>query len=211
MRFRVIDGERRCTSSPILPRSSCVHVHWKATRVVAAIACAATVTVAAAHAQQAPAQRSYAELLRAGSGIAVTAAVAQAVRAPEAWPRTATGAGLRLADQSGFVAVRSLAHLGISRALPWNASTAPCPSGNGARTRCAITQTFVVHTADGAARPDVARIGSLAIASFGALLWRPERATRGEASALVLTRLGSGLVFAALRRGVRGRSSTVPE
>lgn len=188
-----------------------MHIPSKTTRVVAALVSAAAVSVAAGHAQQAPAQRPYSNLLRASSGIAAASVVAQAMRAPAEWPRTAKGAGLRLADQSGFVAVRSLAHLTISRALPWTASTARCPSGIGARTRCAITQTFVVHTADGAARPDVARIGSLTIASFGALLWRPERTTRGEASAFVLTRIGSGLVFAALRRGVSGRRIAVPE
>ena len=179
-------------------------------RVVASLVSAATVSVAAAHAQQAPAQQQHSRLLRASTGIVVAAAVAQAIRTPSAWPRTAEGAALRLADQSGFVAMRSLAHLGISRAVPWTGSAAPCPPGFGARTRCAIARTLVVHTTEGAPRPDVARLGSLTIASFGSLLWRPEREKRGDASVFVLSRVGSGLVFAALRRGLGGRRTAVP-
>ncbi len=150
-------------------------------------------------------------VLRTSAGIALAAAVAQVSNSPAAWPRTAEGAARRLADQAGFVTLRAVSHRGLSRAIQWTSSTAPCPTGLAGRSWCAVTQTLVAHDRDGAPRPDVARVGSLAIASFASLLWRPERASRGDASVFVLSRVGSGLLFAALRRGLGGRGQTVPE
>jgi len=183
-------------------------------RITAAFVTAACVHVAAARAQ-APADTAVAGAgsvaLRMSAGIVFAAVVAQASNAPAAWPRTAGGAARRLADQSGFIAIRSMAHHQLRRAIPWTASVSPCPTGLTARTWCAVTQTLVAHDRDGASRPDVARVGSLAMASFGSLLWRPERASRGDASVFVLSRVGSGLLVAALRRGLGARGKAVPD
>lgn len=143
-----------------------------------------------------------ADALRVGAGVVLAAAVAQVTNAPSAWSRTAGGAARRLADQSGFVALRSVSHSTLRRVVPWTASDTPCPAQVAMRAWCAVSQTLVVQNRAGALRPDVARIGSLAIASAGSVLWRPERASRGSATAFVLTRVGSGLLFAALRRGL---------
>ena len=181
-------------------------------RVAAAVMSATCVHVAAAQVRPSADTAVAAagpSLLRMSAGVVLGVTVAQVINAPEAWPRTAGGAARRLADQSGFVALRVASHRGLTRAVPWTASREPCPVGIAARTWCAVTHTLVVHDRHGAPRPDVARIGSLAIASFGSLLWRPERAARGDASLFVLSRVGSGLLIAAIRRGVgaRGRAA----
>jgi len=62
-----------------------------------------------------------------------------------------------------------------------------------------------VYNQSGEGRPDVARIGGLTIASLGALMWRPEGASPREASTFVVTRVGSGLVVAAIRRGLSSK------
>lgn len=149
-------------------------------------------------------------LVRATAGVVIGASVAHLSNAPTVWTRSADGAARRLADQSGFVAIRSLSHAVIRGALSWEPTAEPCPSGVLARSRCAITQTLVVHNAAGDARPDVARIGSLAIASLGSLLWRPERSTSHAAGTYMLSRVGSGLAFAALRRGLASRRKPTP-
>jgi len=109
------------------------------------------------------------------------------------------------------VAIRSIADHQLRRAVPWTAKVSPCPAGFAARTWCAATQTFVAYDRDGAPRPDVARVGSIAIASFGSLLWRPERASRGDAGLFVLSRLGSGLLVAVVRRGLGARRTPAPD
>ena len=149
-------------------------------------------------------------ILRVGAGVVLAATVAQVSNAPDAWPRTATGFARRLADQSGFVTIRALAHQQLSRVVPWTASVEPCPTRIAARTWCAVTQTLVVHDRDGAPRPDVARVGGLAIASVVSLLWRPERASRGDASAFVVSRVASGLLVSAVRRGLVAQDKAVP-
>ncbi len=150
-------------------------------------------------------------VLRVATGIVIASSVAQALNAPVEWERSAQGAAFRLGDQTGFLAIRSVAHLGLSRALPWKPAIAACPSGIIARSRCGVTQTLVVYNADGAARPDIARIGSLAIASLGSVLWRPERARRDDARVFVLSRVGSGLAFAAVRRAIGSRRKAVAD
>lgn len=169
--------------------------------VITTLATTTLLSATAAQGQHADVRRA----LRVGTGIAVGAALAHALDAPTAWPRTVEGAAMRLADQTGFVALRTLTALGINRAVPWTASREPCPSGFLARARCGLTETLVARTRNGAVRPDVARLGSLALASAGALLWRPERATRRDAGVFVVSRVGSGLLFAALRRSVAGK------
>jgi hypothetical protein len=141
-------------------------------------------------------------LLRVMSGIGVAAAVAQISHAPEQWPQTPAGLFQRLADRSGAVALQTLAHHGISQRLAWQPSHTTCPTGVLARAQCAIAATLVVRTAHGAPRPDLARIAGLALGSAGSLLWRPERRSRDDAALFVLTRVGSGLAFAALRNAV---------
>lgn len=144
-------------------------------------------------------------ILRVSAGVVLAATVAQVSNSPDAWPRTTEGFARRLADQSGFVAIRALSHQQLSRVIPWTASVEPCPTRIAARAWCAVTQTLVVHDRDGAPRPDVARVGSVAIASLGSLLWRPERASRGDAGVFVVSRVTSGLLVAALRRGLTTR------
>ena len=145
-------------------------------------------------------------LLRVVSGIGVAAAVAQASNAPEQWPQTAAGLFQRLADQSGAVAIQALTSRAVSQLLPWEPSHTACPPGVLTRTRCALSRTLVVRNTQGAPRPDIARLAGLTLGSAGALLWRPERHSGGDAALFVLTRVGSGLAFATLRHAVaRGR------
>jgi hypothetical protein len=150
----------------------------------------------------------HAPALRVTAGVLLGAAVAHAANAPDVWERTARGAAYRVGDQAGYLAARSAVHFGISRAISWRGSNAACAGAIVARARCGIAQTLVVQTEDGAPRPDIARLGGLIAASFTSLVWRPERARRSDASAFVLTRVGSGLAVAALRRAVSGRRAT---
>ncbi len=183
-------------------------------RVIAAVISATCVHVAAGQAQ-APddtvVRGGVPRIVRVGAGVVIAASVAQIANSPEAWSRTAEGFARRLADQSGFVAIRSLSYHQLSRAVPWTASVEPCPTSIAARTWCAVSQTLVVHDRDGAPRPDVARVGSLAIASLGSLLWRPERASRRDASVFVVSRVASGLLVAAVRRGLGARGKPGPD
>jgi hypothetical protein len=109
-------------------------------------------------------------------------------------------------------AIRSLAYRGLTQTLAWHADTAPCPVGIVAVARCAVTQTVIARTTSGAARPDLARIGSLALAAGGSLLWRPDRLPARDAGVQVLARVGSGLAFAVVRRGIAAsrRAPVVP-
>jgi hypothetical protein len=141
-------------------------------------------------------------LLRVASGIGVAAVVAQASNAPEQWPQTGAGLLQRLADQSGTVAIQALTYRAISQRLTWQPSHAPCPTGVLARPQCALARALIVRNSQGAPRPDLARITSLALGSAGSLLWRPERHSRETAALFVVTRVGSGLAFAALRHAV---------
>ncbi len=139
-------------------------------------------------------------------GIGLAAAVAQVSHAPEQWPQTPAGLFQRLADRAGAVALQALTHHGISQRLAWQPSQTSCPTGVLARAQCAIATTLIVRNTHGAPRPDLARIAGLAVGSAGSLLWRPERRSRDDAALFVLTRVGSGLAFAALRQAVaRGR------
>ncbi len=150
-------------------------------------------------------------IVRMSAGVVFGAAVLQVTNTPDEWPRTVGGAARRLGDQVGFVAIRSITYDQLRRAIPWTASETPCPHKLATRTWCAVTQTFVAYDRDGAPRPDVARVGSIAMASVGSLLWRPERAVRGTASVFVASRVGSGLLIAVLRRGLAARRNAVPD
>lgn len=143
------------------------------------------------------------------SRIGVAAAVAQAGHAPEQWPQTTVGLVQRLADQSGAVVIQALTEHTISQRLAWQPSRVSCPTGVLARAQCAVSRTLVVHNTRGAPRPDVARIAGLALGSAGSLLWRPERRSGGDAARFVLTRVGSGLAFTALRHAVARRRPSV--
>lgn len=146
-------------------------------------------------------------LLRVASGIGIAAAVAQVSTAPEQWPQTGAGLLQRLADQSGAVAIQALTYHAISQRIAWQPSHAPCPAGVLARPQCALARALIVRNPQGAPRPDLARITSLALGSAGSLLWRPERRSPETAALFVLTRVGSGLAFAAVRHAVaRGRT-----
>jgi hypothetical protein len=136
------------------------------------------------------------------AGIVIAAAVAQAADAPEPWPQTPEGLAFRLADQSGAMAIRTLSYHAISQRLAWRSNPASCPTGVLARAQCAMARTLIVRNTHGAPRPDLARIASLALGSAGSLLWRPERHSRDQAALFVLTRVGTGLAFTALRHAV---------
>jgi len=182
-------------------------------RVAAVFVSATCVHIAAAQAQptaDTPIPGQGPAVVRMTASIVFATVVLQVSHSPDAWPRTAGGAARRLADQTGFVAIRSIADYQLRRAVPWTASVSPCPTRLAARTWCAVTQTLVAYNRDGAPRPDVARVGSVAVASFGSLLWRPERASRGDASVFMLSRVGSGLLVAVLRRGLGARGKAVP-
>ncbi len=143
--------------------------------------------------------------LRVLSGIGAAAAVAQAIDSPEQWPRTTVGLLQRLADRSGAVAIQALTYHAVSQRLGWVPDQVSCPTGALARAQCAIASTLVVRNAHGAPRPDVARLAGLTLGSAASLLWRPERRSGGDAALFVLTRVGSGLAFTALRHAVARR------
>jgi hypothetical protein len=149
-------------------------------------------------------------LLRVASGIGIAAAVAQVSNAPEQWPQTGAGLLQRLADQSGAVAIQALTYHAISQRLAWQPSHSPCPPGVLARPQCALAKALIVRNPQGAPRPDLARITSLALGSAGSLLWRPERHSRDGAALFVLTRVGTGLAFAALRHAVARERPPAP-
>ena len=76
-------------------------------------------------------------VLRVATGIVIASSIAQALNAPVEWERSAQGAAFRLGDQAGFLAIRSVAHLGLSRALPWNnrrGAAGQCPRNTRERT-----------------------------------------------------------------------------
>jgi len=180
----------------------------------AAFVSAACLSVGAASAQL-PLDTAVVEqrpsIVRMSAGVVFGAAVLQVTNTPDEWPQSAGGAARRLGDQVGFVAIRSIAHDQLRRAIPWAASVSRCPHKLATRTWCAVTRTFVAYNRDGAPRPDIARVGSIAMASVGSLLWRPERASRGTASVFVASRVGSGLLVAVLRRGLAARRNVVPD
>jgi len=188
--------------------------HSTISSVAAVFVSAACLPVGAASAQL-PLDTTFVEqrpsLARMGAGVVFGTALLQVTKSPDEWPRTAGGAARRLGDQVGFVAIRSIAHDQLRRAIPWTASVSRCPHKLATRTWCAVTKTFVAYNRDGAPRPDIARVGSIAMASVGSLLWRPERASRGTASVFVASRVGSGLLVAVLRRGLAARRNVVPD
>lgn len=150
-------------------------------------------------------------LLRVVSRIGVAVALAHASNTPEQWPQTPVGLFQRIGDQSGAVAIQTLTYHAVSQRLAWQPSNAVCPTGVLARTQCAIARTLVVRNTRGAPRPDVARLASMTLGSAGALLWRPERRSSGDAAQFILTRVGSGLAFATLRHAVARGRPTVPQ
>jgi hypothetical protein len=195
-----------------LQRSSHVHRHVSIARfalVAPAVLALATSPIGAQTASPNAGQPS--ALWRAGVGVALATAIAQASDTPNAWPQTLEGASWRLGDQAGFTIVRAASQTALDGAFGLTRATSPCPSAAWARTRCAVSQTFLARTRDGAARPDVARIGGLALAATGSLLWRPERATRAGAGTFVLSRVGSGLLVAAVRHGLNTRKTSSPD
>jgi len=182
--------------------------------LAAAFVSAACLPVGAASAQlplDTAVVKQHSSIARMVAGVVFGAALLQVTNSPDEWPRTAGGAGRRLGDQAGFVAIRSITHDQLRRAIPWTASVAPCPHTLLTRTWCAVTKTFVAYNREGAPRPDLARVGGIAMASVGSLLWRPERAARGTASVFVASRVGSGLLVAVLRRALEARRTVVPE
>jgi hypothetical protein len=175
----------------------------KPARHATAVLAVAMITVVA-HAQPTAAPRQ-SQVLRVSGGIVLAASIGQVLQLPQDWAQTTGGFASRVADQSGMFAIRTLAHRGLRRVVPWHADTAPCPKGRIAVARCALTQTLVVRAASGAPRPDLARLGSLALASSAPLLWRPDRLSSREAAVAVLTRVGGGLVVGAARRAFEAR------
>jgi hypothetical protein len=142
------------------------------------------------------AARSHATDLAATGGlILLGAAGAQALRTPEAWPRTAAGFGRRVADQTGFYVVQTGAQRALAAGVGWRADDTPCPRrAVVALASCAVARTFTALDRSGIRRVHLPFVGSVGAATAASVLWRPERREPAEARAFVATRLG--VVFA---------------
>jgi hypothetical protein len=125
-----------------------------------------------------------------GGLILLGAAGAQAIRTPDAWPRTAGGFGKRVADQTGFYLLQTGTQRALAAGLGWQADGAPCPrDGALALAGCAVARTFTAVDRDGARRPAVPFVASVVAATAASVAWRPERRSGATARTFVATRL----------------------
>jgi hypothetical protein len=130
-----------------------------------------------------------------GGLILLGAAGAQAIRTPDAWPRTGAGFGRRVADQTGFYILQTGTQGALAAGLGWRADEAPCPRrGTLALAGCAVARTFTAVDRGGARRPALPFVAGVGVATAASVAWRPERRSADKARAFVATRLA--VVFA---------------
>lgn len=127
--------------------------------------------------------------------IVLGAAGAQAIRTPDAWPRTPGGFGRRVADQTGFYLLQTGAQRALGAGLGWHDDERPCPRRAVVPLAgCAVARTFTAVDRGGRRRAHVPFVASVAAATAASVLWRPERRSADKTRAFVGTRLG--VVFA---------------
>jgi hypothetical protein len=126
-----------------------------------------------------------------GGLILLGAAGAQAIRTPDAWPRTAAGFGRRAADQTGFYLIQTGTQRALARGLGWRDDPAPCPRRAVARlVACAAVRSVTAVDRGGARRAHAPFLASVAAATAASVAWRPERRSADKTRAFVATRLG---------------------
>ncbi len=126
-------------------------------------------------------------LLTAGM-IVAGAAGTQTVKTPDAWERTWSGFGARVADQTGFYLVQTGTLRSLRNALDYRPDAVLCP--RAALVRCAFAATFTAFDRRGQRRFNVPLMGSVVAGTAASLAWRPERHENGESWAFVGTRMG---------------------
>ena len=160
---------------------------------------------AGAHAQvgdPAPSQKATpgAAAGRAAAAILLGAGIGQAFGSPSRWHQNFDGLGRRVADQTGFVVIRSATARALTASTGWHPNPEPCVT---ARIRCALSRTLLLQAHNGARRPNLPLIGSLMAGSAASVLWRPERSRRSDALTYSLARVGGGIAAAVARRALR--------
>lgn len=128
------------------------------------------------------------KVLLTASLIAAGASGAQAIKTPEAWPRTWGGYGQRVADQTGFYVVQTTTFRALTAGLDFRQDAVLCPKD--ALMRCAFTATFTAFDRRGARRVNVPLITSILAGTGASVAWRPERRDSAKTWAFVGTRLG---------------------
>lgn len=137
---------------------------------------------------------------RAAAAILLGAGIGQAFGSPSEWHQNFDGFGRRVADQTGFVLIRSAAARALAAQTGWHPNSEPCVT---ARIRCALNRTLLLQARDGARRPNLPLIGGLMAGSAASVLWRPERSRRSDALTYSLARVGGGIAAAVARRALR--------
>jgi hypothetical protein len=127
-----------------------------------------------------------------GALILAGATGAQVILTPKAWPRTASGFGKRVADQTGFYLVQAGTQQLAGRAIGYRNDATTC-SGERLVT-CAVVRTFTARDSRNVRRLHLPFLASTLAATAASVAWRPERETRSQSLSFAATRVG--VVFA---------------
>lgn len=125
-----------------------------------------------------------------GAMILAGAGGAQAIKTPEAWPRTVGGFGQRVADQTGFYIVQTTTFRSMASVLDYRPDAVLRPKRE--LVGCAFAATFTAFNRVGERRANWPLITSIVAGTGASLAWRPERKDNAKAWGFVGTRLGIG-------------------
>jgi len=189
---------RDAVHDPIAESSQAPGTRYRRRPIVALALIFATLTSGALQAQPAVAEDDSARHGTAGTVVMTGALIlagatgAQVILTPKGWPRTASGFGKRVADQTGFYLVQSGTKSLVSRALGYHDDATPCTGE--LLVSCAVSRTLTARDRHDARRLNLPFLASTLVATAASVSWRPERESRSESLSFAATRVG--VVFA---------------